>query len=38
MSAMVTPFDADSGLDLDAARRLARWLEEAREVWRQLSR
>jgi 4-hydroxy-tetrahydrodipicolinate synthase len=26
MSAMVTPFDKDGGLDLDAAQRLARWL------------
>lgn len=26
MSAMVTPFDADGRLDLDAAQRLARWL------------
>lgn len=26
MSAMVTPFDAEGRLDLDAARRLARWL------------
>jgi 4-hydroxy-tetrahydrodipicolinate synthase len=26
MSAMVTPFDADGALDLDAAQRLARWL------------
>jgi len=26
MSAMVTPFDAQGRLDLDAARRLARWL------------
>ncbi len=28
MSAMVTPFDAQGRLDLDAARRLARWLVE----------
>ena len=28
MSAMVTPFDARGRLDLDAARRLARWLVE----------
>ena len=28
MSAMVTPFDAQGGLDLDSARRLARWLVE----------
>jgi 4-hydroxy-tetrahydrodipicolinate synthase len=28
MSAMVTPFDADGALDLDAARRLARWLAD----------
>lgn len=28
MSAMVTPFDAAGRLDLDAARRLARWLVE----------
>jgi 4-hydroxy-tetrahydrodipicolinate synthase len=28
MSAMVTPFDADGKLDLDAARQLARWLAE----------
>jgi 4-hydroxy-tetrahydrodipicolinate synthase len=27
LTAMVTPFDADGGLDLDAARTLARWLE-----------
>ena len=27
LSAMVTPFDADGGLDLDAARTVARWLE-----------
>ena len=27
LSAMVTPFDADGALDLDEARRLARWLE-----------
>ena len=27
LTAMVTPFDADGGLDLDAARDLARWLE-----------
>ena len=26
MSAMVTPFDAQGRLDLDAAQRLARWL------------
>ncbi len=28
LSAMVTPFDADGRLDLDTARRLARWLQE----------
>ncbi len=28
MSAMVTPFDRDGRLDLDAARRLARWLAD----------
>lgn len=28
MSAMVTPFDSKGRLDLDAARRLARWLAE----------
>jgi 4-hydroxy-tetrahydrodipicolinate synthase len=28
MSAMVTPFDAEGRLDLDAARRLARWLQD----------
>jgi 4-hydroxy-tetrahydrodipicolinate synthase len=28
LTAMVTPFDADGRLDLDAARTLARWLEE----------
>ncbi|HVZ42350.1 MAG TPA: 4-hydroxy-tetrahydrodipicolinate synthase [Ramlibacter sp.] len=28
MSAMVTPFDANGRLDLDAARRLARWLAD----------
>lgn len=28
MSAMVTPFDAQGRLDLDTARRLARWLAE----------
>lgn len=28
MSAMVTPFDAQGRLDLDAARRLARWLAD----------
>ena len=28
MSAMVTPFDAQGRLDLDAAQRLARWLAE----------
>ncbi len=28
MSAMVTPFDAQGHLDLDAAQRLARWLAE----------
>jgi 4-hydroxy-tetrahydrodipicolinate synthase len=28
MSAMVTPFDAQGRLDLDAAQRLARWLVE----------
>ena len=27
LTAMVTPFDADGGLDLDAARTVARWLE-----------
>jgi 4-hydroxy-tetrahydrodipicolinate synthase len=27
LTAMVTPFDAEGGLDLDAARDLARWLE-----------
>ena len=27
LTAMVTPFDADGGLDLEAARVLARWLE-----------
>ncbi len=27
LTAMVTPFDADGGLDLDAAAKLARWLE-----------
>ena len=27
LTAMVTPFDADGGLDLDGARMLARWLE-----------
>lgn len=27
LSAMVTPFDANGALDLDEARRLARWLE-----------
>jgi 4-hydroxy-tetrahydrodipicolinate synthase len=27
LTAMVTPFDADGGLDLDTARTLARWLE-----------
>ena len=29
MSAMVTPFDTNGRLDLDAARRLARWLANA---------
>ena len=29
LTAMVTPFDGDGGLDLDAARDLARWLEAA---------
>jgi 4-hydroxy-tetrahydrodipicolinate synthase len=28
LTAMVTPFDADGRLDLDAVRTLARWLEE----------
>lgn len=28
VTAMVTPFDANGGLDLDAARRLARWLQD----------
>ncbi|MFM2076619.1 MAG: dihydrodipicolinate synthase [Actinomycetota bacterium] len=28
LSAMVTPFDADGALDLDEARRLARWLQD----------
>ena len=28
LTAMVTPFDSDGRLDLDAARRLARWLAE----------
>jgi 4-hydroxy-tetrahydrodipicolinate synthase len=28
LSAMVTPFDADGRLDLDAARTLARWLQD----------
>lgn len=28
LTAMVTPFDRDSRLDLDAARRLAKWLAE----------
>jgi 4-hydroxy-tetrahydrodipicolinate synthase len=28
VTAMVTPFDDDGGLDLDAARDLARWLEQ----------
>jgi hypothetical protein len=28
MSAMVTPFDAQGRLDLDAAQRLARWLAD----------
>jgi len=28
LSAMVTPFDADGALDLDGARRLARWLQD----------
>ena len=27
LTAMVTPFDAEGGLDLDAARDVARWLE-----------
>jgi 4-hydroxy-tetrahydrodipicolinate synthase len=27
LTAMVTPFDSDGGLDLDAARDVARWLE-----------
>ena len=27
LTAMVTPFDADGALDLDAAVKLARWLE-----------
>ena len=31
LTAMVTPFDAEGGLDLDAARDLARWLEAARQ-------
>src|SRR5262245_46584201 len=28
LSAMVTPFDSEGRLDLDAAQRLARWLAE----------
>jgi 4-hydroxy-tetrahydrodipicolinate synthase len=28
ITAMVTPFDADGALDLDGARRLARWLQD----------
>ena len=28
LSAMITPFDADGALDLDEARRLARWLQD----------
>ncbi|MEY3035219.1 MAG: dihydrodipicolinate synthase [Actinomycetota bacterium] len=28
LTAMVTPFDSDGALDLDAARRLARWLQD----------
>ena len=28
LSAMVTPFDDDGALDLDEARRLARWLQD----------
>ncbi len=28
LSAMVTPFDDDGALDLDGARRLARWLQD----------
>ena len=28
VTAMVTPFDANGGLDLDAASRLARWLQD----------
>lgn len=28
LTAMVTPFDADGRLDLDAARKLARWLQD----------
>lgn len=28
LSAMITPFDADGALNLDAARRLARWLQD----------
>lgn len=28
LTAMVTPFDADGALDLDGARRLARWLQD----------
>lgn len=28
VTAMVTPFDANGALDLDAARRLARWLQD----------
>lgn len=27
LSAMITPFDSDGGLDLDEAQRLARWLQ-----------
>ena len=29
LTAMVTPFDADGALDLDGARRLARWLQDS---------
>ena len=28
ITAMVTPFDASGALDLDGARRLARWLQD----------
>ncbi|NBU55964.1 MAG: 4-hydroxy-tetrahydrodipicolinate synthase, partial [Acidimicrobiia bacterium] len=28
LTAMVTPFGSDGALDLDAARRLARWLQD----------